>query len=312
MIRRILLWPLATVLALIAVYLLWAAWAYRDIPVDLLEQKYGGAALRKLDTGDATLRYKLSGQGPAVVLIHSHYYDMGMWDGWVEALNSDYTVLRYDLSSHGLTGPHPANDYSMQEDLRLLRTLMDALEIKQAHIAGSSLGGNIAFHFAALHPERTLSLTLINSGGLKMQPTRGREGDVPPWVYWILRVLPTAACRSFVDWMIVSETADIHAISARFHAMLRRAGNRRAEMERMRQFRYQDNRPLLASITAPVLLQWGADNPQLPAAQVDEFARLLTASAHIVSHKYTRSGHVLPLERPVKTVADFRHFVERL
>ena len=312
MIRRFLLWPLAVVLALIALYLLWAAWAYRDIPVELLEQKYGGAALRKLDAGGVALRYKLDGRGPAVVLIHSNFYDMGMWDGWAQALQGQYRVLRYDLTSHGLTGPHPANDYSMQEDLRLLEALMDALEIRQAHIVGSSLGGNIAFHFAARHPQRTLSLTLVNSGGLKAEAARGRGGGIPSWAYWILRLLPSAACRSFVDWMIVSETADIRAVSERFHAMLRRAGNRRAELERMRQFRYRDNRPLLAGITAPVLLLWGADNPHLPATQTDEFASLLTSSVNVVAHKYPRSGHVLPLERPQKTAADFRRFIERL
>lgn len=312
MIRRFLLWPLAVALALVALYLLWAAWAYREIPVELLEQKYGGDELRRLDAGGVTLRYKLDGQGPAVVLVHSNFYDMGMWDGWAQVLQDRYKVLRYDLPSHGLTGPHPAGDYSMQEDLRLLKTLMDALEIRQAHVVGSSLGGNIAFHFAARHPQRTLSLTLVNSGGLQAEAARGRGGGIPSWAYWLLRVLPTAACRSFVDWMIVSETVDIQAVSERFHAMLRRAGNRRAELERMGQFRYRDNRALLAGITAPVLLQWGADNPHLPATQADEFAGLLTSSVNVVSHKYPRSGHVLPLERPLETAADFRRFVERL
>ena len=38
---------------------------------------------------------------------------------------------------------------------------MDALNIRQAHVLGASMGGMIAQHVADIAPERVLSLTLV-------------------------------------------------------------------------------------------------------------------------------------------------------
>jgi pimeloyl-ACP methyl ester carboxylesterase len=51
--------------------------------------------------------------------------------------------------------------------------LLDALNIKQAHICGMSMGGYIAQTFAINNPIRTLSLTSIYS-------TPGNKNDYPP------------------------------------------------------------------------------------------------------------------------------------
>ena len=312
MIKRFVIWPLAALGSALLAYLCWALLAYTELPVASLIERYGTPDLRQVAIHDVPIHYRQSGTGPAVVLIHSHYFDMGMWDPWAQALEPDYTVIRYDLSSHGLSGPHPGNDYSMAEDVRLLAALLDALDIGSAHMVGSSLGGNIAFHFAALHPARTLSVTLINSGGIQRQPKAGREGEIPAWADKVLRILPRYVFRRFIDWMIVNEELDTQKIAERFHAMLRREGNRSAEMQRMRQFEYRDSAPVLARITAPVLIQWGADNPQLPVSQVHDFRQGLGAAAVLHSKVYRNAGHVLPLEQPHSTVEDFRMFLAGL
>lgn len=45
-----------------------------------------------------------------------------------------------------------------------LADLLNTIGIKAAHIAGSSLGGNVAQHFALRYPEKTITLTLICCG----------------------------------------------------------------------------------------------------------------------------------------------------
>ena len=40
------------------------------------------------------------------------------WDPWVEALKDHHRVLRFDLTAHGLTGPDPSGDYSLERTNR--------------------------------------------------------------------------------------------------------------------------------------------------------------------------------------------------
>ena len=92
---------------IIALIILWLGWSNRDIPVEDLEQRYGCDNLQVLDVDGVQLRYKVQGQGPPLVLLHSHFYNMRQWDSWVEVLADRFTLIRYDLTSHGLTGPDP-------------------------------------------------------------------------------------------------------------------------------------------------------------------------------------------------------------
>ena len=79
---------------------------------------------RQVDVDGVPLRYRVEGSGPALLLIHSLYFDMGMWDGWAPKLADRFRVIRFDMTGHGLTGPEPNGDYSMARDLALIRGLL--------------------------------------------------------------------------------------------------------------------------------------------------------------------------------------------
>lgn len=309
MIKRLILWPLSGLLALLLLWLLWSLIAYRDIPVAALEARYGDESLRRVDIDGVPLRYRVEGQGPALLLIHSHYFNMRMWDDWVPTLARYFRVIRFDMTSHGLTGPEPSADYSMERDLELIRGLLDHLGVELFSVAGSSLGGNMAFHLAAQEPDRVEALVLINSGGLPREGARGTRGTIPGWVDYMTYFTPTSAFRRFLQWMIVDDSLVTDAQVKQFHQMFRREGNRFAEFARLRGFDVGEPEPLLAEVRAPVLVMWGADNPQLPVTQVDRFEKLLVNAASFERIVYEETGHVLPLERPVEGGADLRDFL---
>ena len=50
------------------------------------------------------------------------------WDPWVEALKDRYRVVRFDMTSHGLTGPDPSGDYTLPRTLALTEKFMDAVK----------------------------------------------------------------------------------------------------------------------------------------------------------------------------------------
>jgi 3-oxoadipate enol-lactonase len=103
----------------------------------------------------------LSGTGPALVLLHCLGVDHHFWD-FASALERDYTLVRYDLPGHGET-PVPSESYSIEDLSAQLRALLHGARIDKAHVAGISLGGLIAQHFAASNPEMVERLVLIDT-----------------------------------------------------------------------------------------------------------------------------------------------------
>ena len=310
-VRRHLKWFLFGLLPFPAAALLWVFWSlivYGDLPVEALDERYGAPEQRQVDVDGVPLRYRVEGSGPALLLIHSLYFDMGMWDGWAPKLADRFRVIRFDMTGHGLTGPEPNGDYSMARDLALIRGLLDHLGVDSLAVAGSSLGGALAFHLAAQQPQRVTKLALLNASGIARAEGRSGE-DIPGWVNGVPYLIPTAAFRYFLEWMILDDSLVTAAMAMRFHQMLRRQGNRAALLDRLRGFRPSDPTAALAAVRTPVLLLWGADNPQLPVSHLDRFEALLTNAPCVRRVVYPEVGHVIPLEVPAKGVADLKAFL---
>lgn len=297
------------VLLAIVGYVAYAKIAWGDIAVEVMEAKYGGADLRVAQVDGVPMRYRLSGDGPAVVLIHNHFMDMGIWDAWADALADQFTVLRYDLSGHGLTGPDPSGRYTVARDVELLTGLLDQLQIADVALIGSSLGGNIAFTFAATHSARTRALVLVNSGGLKRAGSNS-EREMPGWADAVFPLVPPAAFKKFLNWFIVDDAVITPELEQRFVNGFRRAGNRSAELARLRQYDKGAPDAMLARVQAPTLVMWGADNPQLPVDMSEEFVAKLTSTESVARKTYNGAGHVLPLERP-GAASDVTAFLEQ-
>jgi pimeloyl-ACP methyl ester carboxylesterase len=295
---RILLWSLTGIVAVIGLWVSWSLVAYRDIPIEVLEQRYGDATLSRVEIDAVPLRYRVEGQGPALLLIHSHYFNMRMWNDWLPLLSQHFRVIRFDMTSHGLTGPDSGADYSMERDLALILGLLEHLQVEQFSVVGSSLGGNQAFHLAGRYPERVDKLVLINSGGIPRPGSRGTQGTIPDWVDYVTYLVPTVGFRKFLEWMIIDDALVTDALVDEFHQMFRREGNRFAEFNRLRAFKVGDPTDVLAAIQAPVLLMWGSENPQLPTSQMDKFEELLVSADSIERISYPGVGHVIPLEIP--------------
>ena len=107
--------------------------------------------------------YELAGpvDAPCVVLIHGLGLSMELWDAHLLAFK-DWRVLRYDLYGHGHSEP-AAISGSLTLYANQIADLMDHLGIARAHIVGFSIGGMINRRFVLDHPNKVLSLVILNS-----------------------------------------------------------------------------------------------------------------------------------------------------
>ena len=109
----------------------------------------------------AGLAYEVTGDGPAVVLVHGFGLDMRMWEPQVEHLAARYRVVRYDCRGFGASGPFdPAVPYTHAADLV---ALLDHLAIGQAVLAGLSFGGRVVLQTALAAPARVRGLVLLDA-----------------------------------------------------------------------------------------------------------------------------------------------------
>lgn len=95
-----------------------------------------------IDLPSHRLHYRIEGaEGkPWLTFCNSLGTDLHMWGPQVEALASDYRILRYDRRGHGESSAPPP-PYSIEALAGDVVALWDALEIEQSHFCGLSIGG---------------------------------------------------------------------------------------------------------------------------------------------------------------------------
>jgi len=103
---------------------------------------------------------------PVAVLIHGIGPDS--LASWYLSLahplaDAGFRVVMYDLRGHGRTERPPAG-YRLDDLVDDLAALLEQLGVDApVHLLGNSLGGSIAFGYAARHPDRVASLVAVES-----------------------------------------------------------------------------------------------------------------------------------------------------
>ncbi|HYN36494.1 MAG TPA: alpha/beta hydrolase [Actinomycetota bacterium] len=106
------------------------------------------------------------GSGPAVLLLHGFPNTAHLWRNQIPALVAEgYRVIAPDLRGYGRTSIlENVDDYSVINVTEDLRSLMDELEIKDAHVVGHDWGAATAWAFASFYAPRVTSLVAISVG----------------------------------------------------------------------------------------------------------------------------------------------------
>ena len=298
----------AAILAIVALAI--ALWAYRDIPASELEARYASPESRFINIDGARIHYRDEGSGPPVVLIHANFSNLIDWDPWVDALRDSYRVIRFDMTSHGLTGPDPTGDYSQERTLALTEQLLDTLGLAKITLGGTSMGGTVAIHYSAAHPERVERLILLSPGSLEGQE-RKRRGTVPKAGYVLKYIMP----RALPEFMLRSGFGDPSrlpdSLVDRWYDMWMREGQREAQLDRLSQYEAGDIQGVICQVRAPVLLLWGEANTTAHFEQADEFKHLLENAASVKLISYPGVGHMAVEEAGAEIGADVRAWLDQ-
>jgi pimeloyl-ACP methyl ester carboxylesterase len=118
------------------------------------------------------LNYFREGQGETVLLVHGITTYSFIWAEIFHLLKSDFDVIAVDLLGCGDSDKSVEVDYSLKNQVKLLKEFIDALNIQKVHFVGHDVGGGIAQIFTIRYPESVISSTFINTVAYDFWPVQ--------------------------------------------------------------------------------------------------------------------------------------------
>ncbi|MCB8963848.1 MAG: alpha/beta hydrolase [Bacteroidales bacterium] len=117
---------------------------------------------RFIDIPVCRIRYRLSGSGPVLLLIHGYLESLDIWDDFAASLEPDYTVLQIDLPGHGQS-LCKLESIGMDLMADCVSAVLSELSFNKVFFVGHSMGGYVGLAFAERYPDLLTGLCLFHS-----------------------------------------------------------------------------------------------------------------------------------------------------
>ncbi len=306
--RKFLKWTaLVFVVLIIALF----AWGYAgDIPASELRKKYANAESEFVDLGGGMtvhLRDEGPKDAPAIILLHGSNASLHTWQQWVDRLGKDYRIIRYDQPGHGLTGPHPNDDYTAKAFVDVVDRVAKNRGLGKFYLGGNSMGGWATHEYAKAHPEKLLGIILVDAGGApetkpKSLPIGFRIALTPGLNKLMSVITPRSLVETSLKQSVSNQAVVTKAEVDEYWELLRYPGNRDATVKRFGQYGSRQTPTPISDATraVPALILWGDEDKLIPVASVKWFQ---TQYNDQVTHIYKGIGH-LPMEEAAEQSAN--------
>lgn len=287
-------------------------WLYDpDKPRATLEARHAPAPSQFIEVAGLRVHMRDTGprEAPALLLLHGFGSSLHTWEDWARLLEGRFRIIRIDLPGFGLTGADPSGDYTDARANAVLVALLDRLGLAQVTLIGNSMGGRIAWRFAAAEPARVERLVLIAPDGFA---SPGVAYDTPVALPLVMRVLPYSLPRRLLRGTLASTYANParlgEAVVELYRDMMLAPGVRPAILARVEQHILPNPVPMLRGLAMPVLVMWGAQDRLIPVANAQDY---LAAIPHAALATLPTMGHVPFEEDPALSLPPLLAFLAR-
>lgn len=240
--------------------------------------------------------------GEPLLLLHGYTDSSRSWSLMVPHLQH-YRLLIPDQRGHGGSDA-PECCYGLSQLADDARLFLDALNIRQAAVAGHSLGSMVAISLAADHPERVSRLVLI--GATALAPVK--RGD---WLYDNAAALkaPLDPSSQFLrDWHPANQPTPVDPVFANWVSKEFLTIPLHVWKGVMRELASVPAGRHASDVKAPVLILSGGKDPLFPA---EHHASLLKAFPQAEAQVFAELGHNPNWEQPVPVAAAIDRFLSK-
>ena len=244
---------------------------YQDIPLDILSKKYMNSSSSFLLVDEMNVHYRDQGDKKdsiPIVLIHGTGSSLHTYDNWTKELIINHRVIRMDLPGYGLTGPFPNRDYSYNNYVAFLKVFLEKIGVKSCILAGSSLGGNIAWRFTIENSEMVDNLILIDAAGYPMKsksiPLAFTIAKIPVIQNIFKFITPRFIAKVSVENVYRDKTKVNEELVDRYFELTLREGNRQAFVDRFKVKSDTMSHKKIKLINQRTLILWGEEDELIP------------------------------------------------
>ena len=251
-----------------------------------------------LEVGKTSIRVQQAGDGKTPVLFLHGAGGVAAWTPFFDALAEGRRLLVPDHPGFGMS-PDAEHLRDMPDYAMFYLDVLDALDLRDVHVVGHSLGGWLAAEMAIRNENRVRSWSLIAPAGIRL---RGQPmADIFIWSQ------EEAVRNLFHDQAYADQMLAQEPTPEQLDIMLR---NRYAFAKLAWQPRGYN--PALAKwlhrITRPTTIVWGRDDRLLPAAYANLWSEHLP---HATVELLDRCGHLPVIEQAEATAQHVARHIDR-
>ena len=280
--------------------------AEKDKKLETLLPIYANKESKFLPVLGMQVHYRV--EGPAsdtlpIVLIHGTSASLHTWDSLTLLLKDKKKIIRFDLAAFGLTGPNKENTYNAEVYNIFVDSVLEKLKVTSCIVAGNSLGGSIAWHYALYNKKRVQQLILLDASGYPKKNEKGSIGfkiaSMPVINNLLLWVTPKFLVKKSLEGVFVDKTKINEESIDRYHDLLLREGNRKAALSIFKAG-FKPNPEPIKTIQIPTLIMWGDQDQLINVSNAYLFNKDIMGSKLVVLQNV---GHAPMEEAPSKVAA---------
>ncbi|SFQ40163.1 2-hydroxy-6-oxonona-2,4-dienedioate hydrolase [Geopseudomonas sagittaria] len=245
---------------------------------------------------DLNIHYNDCGAGSeTVVMLHGSGPGASGWANFSRNIEplvaAGYRVILMDCPGWSKSDSIVCTGSRSDLNARVLRGLLDALDLDRAHLIGNSMGGHSAVAFALANPARVGRLVLMGGGSGGASPFVPMPTEGIKLLQGLYRE-PSIDNLKKMMAVFVYDSSDLteELFQARLDNMLARRDHLENFVSSLaaNPKQFPDFGPRLAEITAQTLIVWGSNDRFVP---LDSGLRLLAGIPDAQLHVFNRCGH---------------------
>lgn len=123
---------------------------------------------KEVQVDDHRIVYLEGGKGETVILLHGFGVNKDVWTGFAKYMKGYHLVIP-DIPGFGESSQVPTDSYGAESQAGRIDRFVEVLKLDKFHMSGNSMGGALTATYGAKHPEKVLTIVLLDTAGAPSQ-----------------------------------------------------------------------------------------------------------------------------------------------